>query len=414
MPQVALRKPTLPWPRLEQLERHHDDEHVGEPLEQEQQHHRQRGEAQRGMVGQRPQAPRHLAEGAGHLVLLGHVLGPAVLPHPEDEEDDDGHRDRGDAEDEARRGRAEQDAGGQRREQGAGVFHRAMGDVAGRELLRRLHQGRGQRGVRRTVAAEGNREERREGEDDRRRCAERGGDGGPAEDDRAGDAAAEQHGPSRKAVDRQPDQRRGERAREEPDQGDEADPDRPVRLEAVDAEGDREAPHGKGAAEGRDTEQTHVAVGEIEHQGADARPQHPPTPLHHRPQDSRSPQGRSGHRFYPFPASAFPRRLRRAGAGPCSSPSGLRCRASGRGSPRFTRTRFFLVDGASRDLLRPPLRAPGFLLALLDVLVLACPFGAFLHSARGHCRSFRRLAVPLPPEGRAKHRIRRFGRLRRG
>ena len=42
------------------------------------------------------------------------------------------------------------------------------------------------------------------------------------------------------------------------------------------------------------------------------------------------------------------------------------------------------------------LRTTRFLLALLDVLVLACSFRAFFHTTRGHRVSFRRFPVPIP------------------
>src|SRR5262245_1632674 len=68
-----------------------------------------------------------------------------------------------------------------------------------------------------------------------------------------------------------------------------------------------------------------------------------------------------------------------AARGPASS-------GAARGRSRLPRSRLFLVHGARRDLLGTARRATRFLLALLDVLVLASSFGAFLHSTGRHRR----------------------------
>ena len=221
------------------------------------------------MRGEGPRAERDLAEGARHLVPFADVVGPVVAADPAHEQADEQGGGGRHPDHERRRGRAEQEAGDEGGEKGADVLHHAVGDVAGRELLRRLHQGRRQRRVRGAVAAGGDGEESREGEDHRGRGVKGGGRGWPQKRTAAVAAAlASITDAPREAVDQEADQRRDDRRRQEADQGDDADARRPVRLEAVDAERDREAPGREGRAAGATPSRPMSRIGEIDDERA--------------------------------------------------------------------------------------------------------------------------------------------------
>ena len=66
-----MRKPTLPWLEVEQVEGEDHDQDVGDALEEDQ-HDEQRGEQAQGrMADQRPEAERRLASDAGELAVGG-------------------------------------------------------------------------------------------------------------------------------------------------------------------------------------------------------------------------------------------------------------------------------------------------------------------------------------------------------
>jgi hypothetical protein len=174
-------------------------------------------------------------------------------------------------------------AGDEGSEQEARGFEDAVGDVAGRELLRGQGQA-GQEGrLGRRVSAADDREQGGEDKDDRRRGVERRRRGRRGEHRRHRGAAPEHHRAARVAIAEQAGERRGDRPRQQSDHG---DPERPVGLEAVDSERDREAPAGEGDADPGEADQSQVAVVEVDRQRPQDHPQLACASLHRRPQDS--------------------------------------------------------------------------------------------------------------------------------
>ena len=151
----------------------------------------------------------------------------------------------------------------------------------------RAGQDREHRRLGRGVAAGGDREQRREDEDDVDRGIEARRHRRAGEDDRHRQAAEQQHRAPREAVGDHPGERRGQRPGQQPDQRHEADAGDAVRLEAVDPEGDREAPAGEGDPDPGDPEQAEIAILEIDQEGSDDDVQLPCGFLHRPRQDSR-------------------------------------------------------------------------------------------------------------------------------